>query len=232
METETRSTGFAYRLYRNLVRLFPHRFRCAFEREMLQTTDEAAVWMGRQSPLGLMLLFTDLAAQLAMAYLRECIWDLRYEVRLLIRKPVFTFVAIASMSLAICAGSSFFSELNGTILRDVPGVAEASELITLQQPISFPHLGFFATIKTCSLPPRPTSLLSHSESASTDIPSESGVTSSRLVTSPFWESRPRSDAYWVYGTKPGKEPRRSSSVIAFGSAILALIRMLSAEQYT
>jgi len=143
MQTETRSTAFAYRLYWNLVRFFPHRFRCAFEREMLQTTDEAAVSMGRQSPLGLMLLFTDLAAQLAMAYLRECIWDLRYEVRLLIRKPVFTFVAIASMSLAICAGSSFFSELNGTILRDVPGVAEASELITLQQPISYPAFRLF-----------------------------------------------------------------------------------------
>ena len=143
METATRSTVFAYRLYRHLVRLFPHRFRCAFEREMLQTTDEAAVWIQHQSPLGLTLLFTDLAAQLAMAYLRECIWDLRYEVRLLIRRPIFTFVAIASMSLAICAGSSFFSELNGTILRDVPGVAKASELITLQEPISYPVFRLF-----------------------------------------------------------------------------------------
>ncbi len=138
MESETRSTGFAYRLYRNLVRFFPHRFRCAFEREMLQTTEDAAVWIKRQGLFGLLLLFSDLAVQIAAAYLRECIWDLRYEVRLLIRRPVFTFVAVASMSLAICAGSSFFSELNGTILRDVPGVAKANELVTLQQPISYP----------------------------------------------------------------------------------------------
>ena len=138
METETRSTGFAYRLYRNLVRFFPHRFRCAFEREMLQATDEAATWIERQSLWGLVVLFADLAMQLAVAYLRECMWDLRYEVRLLIRRPVFTFVAVASMSLAICAGSSFFSELNGTILRDVPGVRKADELVTLQQPISYP----------------------------------------------------------------------------------------------
>jgi predicted permease len=143
MEGETRSTGFAYRLYRNLVRFFPHRFRCAFEREMLQTTEEAAVWIQRQSPFGLVLLFTDLAVQLAAAYLRECIWDLRYEARLLIRKPVFTFVAVVSMSLAICAGSSFFSELNGTILRDVPGAARADELVTLQQPISYPAYRLF-----------------------------------------------------------------------------------------
>jgi predicted permease len=135
---ETRSTGFAVRLYRNLVRFFPHRFRCAFEREMIQTTDDAAVWIERQSLFGLVLLFTDLALQLAVAYLRECLWDLRYETRLLIRRPVFTFVAVVSMSLAICAGAAFFSELNGTILRDVPGVANADELVTLQQPISYP----------------------------------------------------------------------------------------------
>ena len=78
-----------------------------------------------------------------MISLRECIWDLRYELRLLIRRPVFTFVAVASMSLAICAGSSFFSELNGTILRDVPGVAKADELVTLQQPISYPAYRLF-----------------------------------------------------------------------------------------
>jgi predicted permease len=143
MKGETRSTGFAYRLYRNLMRFFPHRFRCAFECEMLHTSQDAAVWMQRQSLLGLVLLFADLTVQLARAYLRECIWDLRYEARLLIRKPVFTFVAVVSMSLAICAGSSFFSELNGTILRDVPGVAKADELVTLQQPISYPAYRLF-----------------------------------------------------------------------------------------
>src|SRR5512146_1825955 len=98
METETRSIGFAHRLYRKLVRSFPHRFRCAFEREMLQTTDDAVAWIERQSLLGLVVLFSDLAVQLAVAYLRECIWDLRYEVRLLIRRPLFTFVGVASMS--------------------------------------------------------------------------------------------------------------------------------------
>lgn len=104
---------------------------------MLETT-EAAVWIRPQNLLGVMFLFTDLAAQLARSHLRECLWDFRYEMRLLIRRPAFTFVAVVSMSLAICAGSAFFSELNGTILRDVPGVARADELVTLQQPISYP----------------------------------------------------------------------------------------------
>lgn len=105
---------------------------------MLETTEEAGIWMRRQNLLGLVFLFADMAVQLAAAHLRECIWDFRYEIRLLIRRPAFTFVAVTSMSLAICAGSAFFSELNGTILRDVPGVTKADELITLQQPISYP----------------------------------------------------------------------------------------------
>ena len=109
MGAEKRSTGFAAGIYRNLVRFFPHRFRSAFEHEILQTTEEIAVSIQRQNLFGLVLLLTDLVAQLVMAHLRECIWDFRYEVRLLIRRPAFTFVAVVSMSLAICAGSSFFS---------------------------------------------------------------------------------------------------------------------------
>ena len=49
MKREARTTGFVFRLYRSLVRFFPHRFRCAFEHEMLETTAEAAVWIRRQS---------------------------------------------------------------------------------------------------------------------------------------------------------------------------------------
>jgi hypothetical protein len=61
MTSEMRSTGFVLRLYRNLARCFPHRFRCAFEREMLATTDEAAVWIRRQNLSGVVFLFADLA---------------------------------------------------------------------------------------------------------------------------------------------------------------------------
>src|SRR5579863_164324 len=143
MASESRAPGFILRLYRRLVRLFPHRFRCAFEREMLETTEEAAAQIRHQNPFDLVFLFADIAAQLAAAHLQEWAWDFRYEIRLLIRRPAFAIVAVVSMSLAICAGSAFFSELNGTILRDVPGVARADELVTLQQPISYPAYGLF-----------------------------------------------------------------------------------------
>ncbi len=55
MKSETRATGFVVCLYRNLARLFPHRFRCAFEREMIETTKEAAIWMRRQNLFGVVL---------------------------------------------------------------------------------------------------------------------------------------------------------------------------------
>jgi macrolide transport system ATP-binding/permease protein len=138
MDDEPRLSRFVFRVYRNLVRFFPHRFRCAFEREMLATAEGAVGRRQHRTVSDLVFLFADLVVQLVIAHLRECRWDLRYELRSLFRKPAFTVVAVISMSLAICAGSAFFSELNGTILRDVPGVAGANELVTLQQPISYP----------------------------------------------------------------------------------------------
>lgn len=83
-----------------------------------------------------------------VSLVRVAAWDLRYELRLSIRKPGFNFIAVVSMSLAICAGSAFFSELNGTILRDVPGVPQPDQLVTLQQPISFPAFRRFRALHT------------------------------------------------------------------------------------
>lgn len=137
MQREMGQRGMALRIERKLLRLFPHRFRCAFEGEMLATADDSASWTERESFVGLVFLLGDLAVRVAAAHVRECIWDLRYEARLLARRPAFTSVAVTSMSLAICAGASFFSELNGTILRDVPVVNRAEELISLQQPVSY-----------------------------------------------------------------------------------------------
>ena len=138
MNSESHSSGLVLRFYHSLMRLFPHHFRCAFESEMRETAEQAVGSIPRQNLRNVISLFADLAAQLVMSHLRECTWDLRYGIRILIRRPAFTIVAILSMSLAICAGSAFFSELNGTILRDVPGVARANELVSLKQAISYP----------------------------------------------------------------------------------------------
>jgi predicted permease len=64
--------------------------------------------------------------------------DLRYALRQMRCSPGFTAVALISLSLGICAGTSFFSELNGTVLRDLPGVPQPDELVALQAPTSYP----------------------------------------------------------------------------------------------
>ena len=231
MEGETPSTGIVLRLYRDLVRFFPHRFRCAFEREMLETTEEAGAWIT--------------APELVRARVSVCGsrsptcggapagMHMGFSLRGTTADPkacFLTFVAAVSMSLAICAGSSFFSELNGTILRDVPGVTRAEELVTLQQPISYPAYRRFRDLKD----------LFFSTSAYI-APVPFGVSSNghteriwgHIVTpSLFFNAGSRrgvADACLMHTMKPSKERQLDrGSATVLGKTISARIRTFSA----
>lgn len=65
--------------------------------------------------------------------------DLRFGLRMLIKSPGFTAVALISLSLGICIATCAYSEVNGLILRDLPGVPKSDELVALQVPTSYPN---------------------------------------------------------------------------------------------
>src|SRR3974390_3359450 len=64
--------------------------------------------------------------------------DIRYGFRSLRGSPWFTLIALLSLSLGIGIATCAFSEMNGMVLRTLPGVARPAELVGVQSPVSYP----------------------------------------------------------------------------------------------
>jgi len=59
--------------------------------------------------------------------------DLRYALRQLRKSPGFTITATTMLAVAICANSTVFSWIDGTMLRPIPGARDMGDLVSLQR---------------------------------------------------------------------------------------------------
>ena len=135
-----RPVAISLRMYRALARAFPQEFKNAYGDELVQVTEEAIepIWRRHGVP-GLVRLLVDIAIRVPAEYLAEFRQDVRYGLRTLAASPGFTAVALISLSLGAAVATSAFSELNGMVLRDLPGVAKPDELVMVQAPASYPQ---------------------------------------------------------------------------------------------
>src|SRR3954464_15966751 len=59
--------------------------------------------------------------------------DVRFALRQLRKNPGFTQTATAMLALAICANSTVFSWIDGTMLRPIPGARDAASMVSLMR---------------------------------------------------------------------------------------------------
>src|SRR6201996_9209933 len=67
------------------------------------------------------------------AWLEQLGRDVRYALRQLRKSPGFTITATAMLAVAICANSTVFSWIDGTMLRPIPGARNTGKLVSLQR---------------------------------------------------------------------------------------------------
>ena len=70
-------------------------------------------------------------AEQSLPFIENLLFDLRYAVRMLLRSPGFSFIAIATMALGIGATTAIYSVIDATLLHPLP-YPNPAELVRIQ----------------------------------------------------------------------------------------------------
>ncbi len=74
-------------------------------------------------------------AEQSLPFFENLLFDLRYAVRMLLRSPGFSFIAIATMALGIGATTAIYSVIDATLLHPLP-YPNPAELVRIQDDLS------------------------------------------------------------------------------------------------
>jgi len=136
--------NFAWRIYRRLAESFPHEFKLAYGREVMQLGEDVVGEIAkRQGAAGLVRLIADIAIRVPLEYLSEMRVDMRYALRALIKSPGFALVGIISMGLSIGLTTNVYSSKWALLFRDLPAAANAKKLVMPEKPVSYYYIEQF-----------------------------------------------------------------------------------------
>ena len=142
-------------LYRLLLRLYPADFREEYGADLLRAFDDRRAETRFQGFLGTLrlagILAADLPTSLPLArsagrapagerFMHDLAHDLRYALRMLVKNPVFSLAAIATLALGIGLNAASFSAVHTLLLEPLPGATEPDRLVQLYR--SWPGLTY------------------------------------------------------------------------------------------
>ena len=131
----------AWPIYRRLAAAFPHEFKLAFGDELMQAGEDSIGEVAKRHGIaGVFRLIADLAIHLPIEYLSEMRRDLKYAARALAKSPGYALVGIASMGLGIGLTTNVHNQGWVLLTRTLPGVTNPSQLVTGENPTSYPYI--------------------------------------------------------------------------------------------